>query len=188
MSRIATGLRAALGAVLLVALLVAGPDTARAQVEAAGPEAPKPAAAAAGPGADSGLAAAGWLAGCWLAQSPDGRNAAEEHWMTPRGGLMVGMSRTIRGGEARSYELLTIREEDGRLVYHAVPSGQAPTDFPARLVEDSRLEFVNSEHDFPRKIVYTRTGDDQIEAAVFGEVDGSVPAFVVPYERIGCPD
>jgi hypothetical protein len=42
-----------------------------------------------------------WLAGCWAAVSPDGRNAAEEQWMAPRGGLMVGMSRTVRDGTAR---------------------------------------------------------------------------------------
>lgn len=108
--------------------------------------------------------------------------------MAPRGGLMVGMSRSIRGGRATGYELATIgTDSDGLLVYHAEPSGQSPADFPARSVEDGRLEFVNAEHDFPRKIVYARIDDDFIHAAVFGEADGAEPAFLVPYRRVRCP-
>jgi hypothetical protein len=170
-----------IGAVLAAVLSIGAPGTVRAQAAAA----PGPAEAASP--TDSILAAAAWLAGCWQVASPDGQNVAEEHWMAPRGGLMVGMSRSIRGGVARGYEILTIRVEDGGLVYHAEPSGQAPTDFPARLVEAARLEFVNAEHDFPQKVVYARVGKDNVEAAVFGEADGSEPAFVLPYERIRCP-
>ena len=182
MSARTTGRRTPLiGAALIAALLIGAPDAARAQAAAAAPE-----ASAAERPAESPLESAAWLAGCWRVESPDGMHAAEEHWMAPRGGLMVGMSRNIRGGEARGYELLTLRVQDGTLVYHAVPSGQAPTDFPARLVGDGRLEFVNAEHDFPQKIVYTRTGDDLFEAAVFGEADGSEPAFAIPYRRISC--
>ncbi len=164
---------------VVAAVLLAGlPGVAHAQSDAA-PDSSPPETAE--------LDAAAWLAGCWRVESPDGQNAAEEQWMAPRGGLMVGMSRSIRGGEARGYELLTIRVEDGALVYHAVPSGQKPTDFRARRVEDGRLEFVNPEHDFPQKIVYTRKGHDQAEAAVFGDADGSEPAFAIPYERVPCP-
>lgn len=169
---------AARTAVVMTVLLIGLPGLARAQAEVA-PEAAEHEQAT--------LDAAAWLAGCWRAEFADGRDAAEEQWMAPRGGLMVGMSRSIRGGEARGHELLTIRAEDGRLVYHAAPSGQAPTDFPARNVADGRLEFVNAGHDFPRKIVYTQSGHDQIEAAVFGEAEGSEPAFTIPYERIPCP-
>ena len=137
---------------------------------------------------DDPLQVAAWLAGCWEVASPDGRSAAEEQWMPPRGGLMVGMTRSVRDGEARAYELLTIRaDEDGLLVYHAVPSGQAPTDFPARAVADGRLEFVNADHDFPQKIVYARIEADFIHAAVFAEADGAEPAFLLPYRRVLCP-
>lgn len=162
----------------MTVLLTGLPGIARAQVEAAPAEAEHEQAT---------LDDAAWLAGCWRAESSDGRDAAEEQWMAPRGGLMVGMSRSVRGGEARGHELLTIRVEDGRLVYHAAPSGQAPTDFPARSVAGGRLEFVNAAHDFPRKIVYTRLGHDQVEAAVFRDAEGSEPAFAIPYERVPCP-
>ena len=37
---------------------------------------------------------------------------------------MVGLSRTVRGGELVAYELIVIRERGDRLVYIAHPSGQ----------------------------------------------------------------
>ena len=132
--------------------------------------------------------AAAWLAGCWEAASADGQDAAEEQWMSPRGGLMVGMSRSIRDGRATGYELATIRAaSDGSLIYHAEPSGQSPTDFPARSIEADRLEFVNAEHDFPQKIVYARIDENFVHAAVFGDADGAEPSFLVPYRRVQCP-
>lgn len=134
------------------------------------------------------LAPAAWLAGCWEATSATGRSVTEEQWMAPSGGLMVGMSRSVRDGTARGYELLTIRVgEDGGLVYRAAPSGQAVTDFPARAVAPGRLEFVNSEHDFPKKIVYTLLEENLTEAAVFGEVDAPEPAFTLRYRGVSCP-
>ena len=134
------------------------------------------------------LAPAAWLAGCWEAASATGRSITEEQWMPPSGGLMVGMSRSVRDGTARGYELLTIRAgDDGGLVYRAAPSGQAVTDFPARAIEPGRLEFVNAEHDFPKKIVYTRLDESLTEAAVFGEVDASEPAFTLRYRGVSCP-
>lgn len=164
-------------AVLWVAL--AAPAGLAAQEARKTQEMPPPAAAT--------VEAAAWLAGCWEVASPDGANVAEEQWMAPRGGLMVGMTRSVRGGEARGWELLTLRVEDERLVYHAVPSGQAATDFPARTVGKDRLEFVNAAHDFPRKIVYTRVDADRVDAAVFGEADADEPAFSLPYRRAPCP-
>jgi hypothetical protein len=99
---------------------------------------------------------------------------------------MVGMGRTVRDGEARGFEQLSLRVRDGRPVYHAAPSGQAPTDLPARAVEGGRLEFANPSHDFPRQIVYARFDDDDFQAAVVAEGEGAEPAFLVPYRRVRC--
>ena len=169
------------GGPCLLALLALLPATLAAQ------EAVETPPAAEGAGSTNLGDAATWLAGCWEASSPDGERSVEEQWMAPRGGLMLGLSRSVRDGEARSHEFLAIRETEGRLVYHAVPSGQAPTDFTARVVGDGRLEFVNAGHDFPRKIVYRRLGADSVRAEVFAEVDGDAPAFALPFGRVSCP-
>lgn len=152
----------------------------------AGQEAVDTTSAADGAGSMS-LGDASWLAGCWEASSPDGGRSVEEQWMAPRGGLMLGLSRSVRDGEARGHEFLAIRETEGRLVYHAAPSGQSPTDFTARAVEEGRLEFVNAAHDFPRKIAYRRVGADSVRAEVFGEVDDDVPSFALAFGRVSCP-
>ncbi len=169
MGRVVVG---AYGLVSLCVSLVVVPSVALAQAD---------------PATAPGIESAGWLAGCWEAVSPNGQTSFEEQWMAPRGGMMVGMSRTVREGVSRGYELATIRVgDDGRLVYHAEPSGQSPADFPARSVEDGRLEFVNTEHDFPQKIIYSRPDTDVIHATVFGKATDTEPAFMIPYQRVEC--
>jgi hypothetical protein len=81
--------------------------------------------------------AAGWLAGCWAAGS--GGRVVEEQWMAPRGGLMIGMSRSIRDGTARGYEFVLIRHTEEGVVYAAHPSGQQPADFAAELMKEDRV-------------------------------------------------
>ena len=61
----------------------------------------------AAPGADSKavLADLGWLAGCW--HNGDDNKSSEECWLAPKGGVMLGMNRTVRG-ERSSFEFLRI--------------------------------------------------------------------------------
>ena len=129
---------------------------------------------------------ASWLAGCWVDTTGDVRT--DEVWMAPEGGMMVGMSRTVRGGVAVGYELVRLHEKDGRLTYSADPSGQEPTDFGATEVTAERLRFENAEHDFPQAIDYERTSPDSFSASVYGEVGSAEPAFVLRYRRRPCRD
>ena len=126
---------------------------------------------------------AAWLSGCWLASAGDVRT--EEVWMAPEGGLMVGMSRTVRDGVATGYEFVLIQHVDGHLTYSAYPSGQIPTDFPATEISNERLRFENPQHDFPRAIEYERAPDSLI-AKVYGEIASREPAFVLRYGRKPC--
>src|SRR5262245_44057099 len=78
--------------------------------------------------AQSVLDRVAWLQGCWqtaaAAPSEVEGPVVEEQWMAPRGGTMIGMGRTVRGGKTTEYELVVVREQDGRLAYEAHPSGQ----------------------------------------------------------------
>ncbi len=47
-----------------------------------------------------------WLAGCWELRA--GPRLIEEQWLSPRGGMLLGMSRTMRGGTVVEYEHLRI--------------------------------------------------------------------------------
>jgi hypothetical protein len=127
----------------------------------------------------------GWLAGCWVARS--GARVVEEQWMRPRGGSLLGMSRTVAADSAVAHELMRIVDRGGGLVFQAHPSGQAPAEFPAVEAGPERAVFADPAHDFPQRIVYRRVGADSLVARVEGERDGTTRGFDFRYARVACP-
>ncbi len=125
-----------------------------------------------------------WLGGCW--QSESGNRATVEMWMPPAGGLMMGASRTVAGGQARGYEHLRIRTDGDHIVYTAIPSDQAETDFRSVAVSDSGFTVENLEHDFPQRITYRRTGPDGLMARVEGPGPNGTRGFDVAFQRVSC--
>ena len=111
-----------------------------------------------------------WLAGHWINEYGDTR--LEEIWLEPAGSSMVGVNRTVAGGQTVSFEFLRIEARDDGIVYLASPGGRCPpTVFRLEDNHDNRAEFVNPEHDFPQRIVYRRKGD-VLAAGIEGTVDG----------------
>jgi hypothetical protein len=127
-----------------------------------------------------------WLAGCWERRS--GTRIVEEQWMAPRGGLMLGMSRTVDGERTREYEQTLIRASGERLEFIAQPSGQQPASFMSIELTASRVVFENAAHDFPQRVIYERTADGALAARIEGERDGRTIAVDFPYERVDCDD
>ena len=123
-----------------------------------------------------------WFVGCW--QITIGDQVIDEQWMTPRGEVMLGMSRTVRGGRTTATEFATLRVVDGRVVYEANPSGQTPTPFSATAVSPDRAVFENPSHDYPKRIIYERKG----EAALLASVDDGAGGKRVeyPFRRVAC--
>ena len=122
-----------------------------------------------------------WLAGCWT--QPRTNGLVEEHWMTPRGGSMLGMSRTVVGGKMVEYEFLRIAVVGGTLAYVAKPSGQAEATFPVKSIDDGAVVFENLAHDFPQRIIYRRTPDGAVTARIEGTVKGEARGRDFPYTR-----
>ena len=60
------------------------------------------------------LAAVGWLEGHWLGEGLGG--VSEEIWSPPRGGVMMGMYRSLKQDRPSFYEFLMLVEENGTLV------------------------------------------------------------------------
>lgn len=131
----------------------------------------------------SALERVGWMAGCWEQRSA--RGTVEENWMAPRGGGMLGVSRTVRGDTLSAWEFLLIRERAGRLAYLANPSGQTPTVFLASTVSDTAVIFENPRHDFPQRIGYERRADSLL-AWIEGTRDGQTRRIPFPYARVRC--
>lgn len=113
-----------------------------------------------------------WLAGDWVSEA-DGR-WTEESWSAPRGGVMIGYSRSGRGEALREFEFLRIAAgEGGGLAYLAQPQGRAPVAFPLVRHDKASATFENAAHDYPQRIAYARTGDTL--TATISAIDGSKP-------------
>ncbi|MGA9117238.1 MAG: DUF6265 family protein [Bacteroidota bacterium] len=133
----------------------------------------------------SPLEALAWLAGCWKG---GGETVTEEQWMAPSGGVMLGMSRTLREGRAVAWEHLRLEEaENGTLRYAALPSGQEETAFTLTEAGPGKAVFENPAHDFPQRIIYTLVSPDSLIARIEGATGGRTRSVVFPFRRVGCP-
>jgi rhodanese-related sulfurtransferase len=142
-------------------------------------------AASNGPAAAaSGIQRVAWLQGCWEAASAE--RVVEERWMPPRGTSMVGVARTVRGGELVEYELVVIREQAGRLAYQAHPSGQPSATFLSDTLTEAGVVFQNLQHDFPKRVGYERGGPDALVAWIDAGPDSERPRLEFPYRRVAC--
>jgi hypothetical protein len=130
------------------------------------------------------IARLSWLAGCWE-RTGDGRHV-EEQWMAPRGGTMLGMGRTVTGGSTSEHEQMQIREEGGRLIFTAKPSGQAEASFVSLEVADSSVVFENKAHDFPQRIIYRLQPDGSLLARIEGERGGKQQGVDFSMSRAVC--
>lgn len=112
----------------------------------------------------------GWLAGQWASEA-DGR-WTEESWTAPRGGVMLGHSRSGRGDNLRAFEFLRIAAgDDGVPAYLAQPQGRAPVAFRLVQYDAASARFENAAHDYPQRIAYVRDGDTL--TATISAIDGS---------------
>ena len=134
--------------------------------------------------AATGIDRVAWMQGCWELTS--GTRVVEEMWSAPRAGSMLGLGRTVRDGALVEHEFVIIRERDGRLIYFAHPSGQAPAEFTSTIVAEERVVFENLAHDFPQRVSYERQGSS-LKAYVEGTIDGRARRIEFPYSRRACP-
>jgi hypothetical protein len=142
---------------------------------------------AAGAQAAGSISRLGWLAGCW--KRANARRVVEEHWMAPGAGLMLGIGRTTNaaGDTLVEFEQTRIEEKGGKLVFTAMPSGQATDSFTSIAVSDSSVTFENKAHDFPQRVGYTLRADGSLAAWIEGTQGGKLRHVDFPYSRVACP-
>ena len=99
---------------------------------------------------------------------------------------MLGVGRTIRGGQTVDYEFVVLREQNGRLAYEAHPAGQAPAVFLSKEIGDRMVVFENLEHDFPQRVGYRRDGAS-LKAWVEGNAGGQPRRVDFDYQPAACP-
>lgn len=101
-----------------------------------------------------------------------GASWTDEVWTTPRGGTMLGMSRSGFGPDMKEWEFARIeRKADGLLSFFAQPRGKPATEFRQVLRSSDAVEFANPANDYPQRIRYARQG--QLLMAEISRLDGS---------------
>lgn len=124
------------------------------------------------------------LAGCWQGTDEPG---TLEQWMVPAGGMMLGMSRTVRMGKVSEFEFMRIVEDQGKMLFIAILPNQPETVFTLIKSSPHELVFENPEHDFPQRILYRLSGKDVLTARIEGMNNGKSLAFDYPMKRASCP-
>lgn len=106
-----------------------------------------------------------WLVGHWC----NDRNGdfIEEQWLSARGDVMLGLSRTIRGDKTRNFEYMRVEARDGEVVFIAQPQGEAPVPFKRTAGGADWARFENVAHDFPNRVEYRRTA-----TGLYAEISG----------------
>jgi len=109
-----------------------------------------------------------WISGSWQT-APGGKAQIEEHWMTPAGNSMLGMSRTVAGDRTVEFEYLRLEKRADAIYYVAHPKARYPgTDFKLTRLSGHEATFENPTHDFPKRIIYRKGSDGSLTASIDG--------------------
>lgn len=126
-----------------------------------------------------------WIVGSWAGEA--GGVEMEEHWIAPKGGVMLGLHRDVFDSQPVFFEYLRIESTPEGTFYVASPRGGESTAF--RLVEatNRRATFSNPAHDFPQRIVYRLENPDRLCARIEGEREGRRASREWCWRRVGGP-
>jgi hypothetical protein len=149
----------------------------------------KPAGAA--PGTDTGpLMQFSWLEGCWRGEV--NQREFREHWLPPRGALMIGASHTVNAGKTQGYEYLRLEPRADGIYYVNLAMSPGIQETSYKLIdrsmdkEDEIFTFANPALEFPQKISYRHNSGGWLYATVDGKVGGVDRQVIYPMRRIDC--
>lgn len=142
------------------------------------------------PGAKAKLDDLAWLEGTW--RTTQGDAELEERWSAPLGDCLVGTFRWLRSSKVWMYEIMTISEEDGRIIFRLKHftrelAGWEEKDealtYPVKKIEPNRAVFENPERDHPRRFVYHRAGPKTLIVRLEGQKDGEATVSEFKFSR-----
>ncbi|MCE3259412.1 MAG: hypothetical protein K0S12_1053 [Bacteroidetes bacterium] len=116
-----------------------------------------------------------WLAGTWQFNSSDG--TFFEIWKKENDSLLTGNGYFIKGKDTLFSEKLELQQKGSDLFYVAtVPDQNNGQPVPFRFMEFNKGEynFVNTEHDFPQRIIYKNPQPDFLCVRIEGTQQGKL--------------
>ena len=124
-----------------------------------------------------------WMTGCW--EVIQGSVVVEEQWTKPRGGIMLGVARTVKDDKVVTTEFLKIAPEGGVLVYTPRIGNREPVPFKLLRISENEVVFENPTHDFPQRIIYRKQ-----EGGLWARIEAGEPPKVrgsnIPMKRATC--
>ena len=110
-----------------------------------------------------------WLEGSWNRTNVKPGRATHEYWSKISDTEWKGMGVSLNGTDTVFVEKLALIARDGSLFYVAdVPGNKQLVYFKMTEVTDQSFVCENPQHDFPKRIAYTRTGD-VLKATISGD-------------------
>jgi hypothetical protein len=146
---------------------------------------------ATGPAEGSKLAALSWLAGDWRTKFGD--DDLEEHWSAPFGDSMMGVFRWVKGGKVWMFELLSIVGDGDDIVFRLkhfdnqmVGWEEKDKSLSWKLSKSSAEELVFEKPDQKQasRLVYRRSGDNELHVRLEGEHDGKPSVKEFKFTRV----
>lgn len=120
------------------------------------------------------LEKANWFLGNWGNTSPEGE--LTESWKKENDSVYTSATYFVVGGKDTVFaETARLEETNGKLAYIVtVPSQNEskPVRFDMTSATESQIVFENPQHDYPTKIVYTKTANDSLVAEISGMQKG----------------
>jgi hypothetical protein len=89
---------------------------------------------------------------------------------------MLATTRYLREGRTVGWEVSLLEVRDGRLVLVPHPGGRrSEHPFPATRSEPGALVFEAPDHDYPRRILYSRPSEEEIQILIDAGSDDPEP-------------
>ena len=135
-----------------------------------------------------------WLAGTWQGRA-EGGGCVEETWTAPVAGRMPGFFRWLKGEEVVVYEVLQIREDDGRWLYEFKHFGgdlvgwekrKDRVTFQLTNSESGVLRFEEVGAKQPMSLTYTPKGANSLQV-VLVDAGGTPTTFEYSRRAAGSP-
>jgi hypothetical protein len=116
---------------------------------------------------------ADWLIGNWENTSPDG--VLTENWEKVNDSTFKAASYFIKAKDTIHFESIVLAQKGETLTYIATVKGQnddKPVAFPSKSETENKLVFENPQHDYPKKITYTKGATNTLTAEISGKLNG----------------
>ncbi len=110
-----------------------------------------------------------WLNGKWERTNAKAGQSGYETWSAVSETKLTGQGVTLAGKETVFVEQLELSIKDNEIFYIVSVTGEPkPVYFKMTSIEKDSFVCENPEHDFPKKISYTRNGN-KIKAIISGD-------------------